>query len=383
MNSRNATLVGEALTLGYRNLVSGVLKDAQNIISVRILDYALQVIYEVPAANIFHDDFGMYRAEIPAGVLSKVGSFTEQWQVAQIDNSQTTTQFTIEVTNTREPEKQDFAKILSITLADLSPYILKKNYLWPVLDLLSNYNLSDRSIQNTIDVMTSQASRRLGMPLRQVRVITRPFNPKKPIPIKGVDYDEEGKLVPWSAVGSDSWFSFSLPRQDIIRVRSIRGVIGDRAVYEIPDAWVDRNELQTGYVRIRATSLGVATAIIDPQGMILDPGLFGVNGSNTVPGFWAVDFDYGSVNDEIPLEVGDAILKMAAVRVLEQLSMAITQGIGSRSASVDGTSSSVGYLANTERGMFSALASNYQSDLQFVDWNEMKKAYKGLSVFIF
>jgi hypothetical protein len=125
----------------------------------------------------------------------------------------------------------------------------------------------------------------------------------------------------------------------------------------------------------------VAGGIIDYSGRFLDVTLLESIGANFVPGFWAVDAVIGN-SDSFPREIYDLIMKKASCDILEQLSAAITKGLASRSASVDGLSSSIGFVANAEIGMFGALKMQYSQTLAQDNINEMRKFYKGFKVVI-
>jgi hypothetical protein len=221
---------------------------------------------------------------------------------------------------------------------------------------------------------------KLGIPLRQMRVMTKPFATGNPV--LGTDYDEEGSLIQYSSA-SGRWATVRLPHSHIIRINRVAGVYNNRIIYHIPNEWVDGNEFKLGYFRIRPTQAGANSYIIDENGQFLEWMLLEVNGSNTVPGFWCVDYTYGSADNQIPRDICDTIMKRAACHLLDQIGMEISRGIANRSASVDGLSSSVNLLANNERTMFGALAARYEQDLSDERLLDMRRTYKGVFISFF
>jgi len=387
MGNRSESLVGQSVNLGLRHIYSGVLTDAYQILGVRILNAQYQQIGFIPGASVQHLDLGTYQVTAPGSLFTGPGLYHDVWELVPVSGaSQRNLTFDINVVTVASQQVPNFSALLSCTLADLDACLLKKNYLWPVWQVLANgYYLSDSVLQWAIDTGITYMQRQLGIPLRHVRVLTKPYaDDQTPVnPVKGVDYEEDGQLIQWSAIESQWWSSVRLPRTGIIRVRSIRGIYGGKTVYRIPNDWIINNELRMGVIRIRPTTAGALNNIVDSSGRFLDVTLLEALGNNFVPGFWAVDYDYGQENGELPKEICDVIMKKAAVTILDQLGMSISKGLASRAASVDGLSTSVGFVASAERSMFGALSARYEQELDAVNLTEMRKYYKGPSVFIF
>lgn len=386
MGTRSGTLVGDSCTLGLRHLYNGVLMDAYQIVGVQILDPDFHAVGFIPGSDVVRLDLGTYQAIASGSLFTRQGIYHDVWQIIPVSGAtQRNLTFDIDVVNVLSPPAPNFNNLLSCTLADLDACHLKKNYLWPVWTTLSNgWYLPDSLLQNHIDVGMTWAQRQLGIPLRQIKVLTKPYGiGQTPAnPVKGVDYQEDGDLIQWSSQSSEQWSSIRLPNSGIVRVLSVRGVYAGRTVYNIPDEWVQGNELKNGYVRIRPTTAGTINQIVDNSGQFLDVTLLEAIGKTFVPGFWAVDYIYGQENDQYPKEICDLIMKKAAVVLLDQLGMAISRGIQSRSANVDGLGSSIGLLASAERTQFGALCARYQTDLDQVNIIGMRQYYKTPSIFL-
>lgn len=401
--TRDEVLVNCGIEIGFRHFFNGILMNADQVFDVRIFDPdTFQVVHVIPAAQILNPDIGVYTAVIPANVLSKPGLWRDSWQVQSVPGA-TIRNFTFTINVVVIPTAQSpvsLDTITSCTVEDMDACLMKQRYLWPVWSVLSNgYYLPDDTLQYYIDTNISWMQRHLGVPLRATRVRTRPFadqdvpvniigpggNPTPPSPANlqvGVDFDEEGRLIQWDQPDSQNWSTIRLPHTNIIRVLGVRGVYGGRNVYRIPNDWVDRNELKMGFVRIRPTVTGSIANIVDGSGRFLDVTLLESIGMNFVPGFWAVDYDYGFTSGQIPKEICDIVMKKAAVLLLDQLGQAITKGLSSRAASVDGLSSSIGFVANAERTLFGALARRYEEEIAAENLLDIRKYYKGPSVFI-
>jgi len=226
--------------------------------------------------------------------------------------------------------------------------------------------------------------RRINQKLRHTRVLTKPYADYQtpPNPQLGTDYDEDGDLIQWSAIESHHWSTIRLPRTNIIKVTGVRGVYQGRTVYRIPLDWIEGNYLRNGFIRIRPTTTGTINTLVDNSGQFLDVTLLESIGNQFVPGFWAVDYEYGFKNGYLAKEICDAIMKKAAIGLLDQIGMSITKGLASKSASADGLSSSIGLVANAEKSLFGSLVTRYESDLQDLNLDDMKRKYKGPSVFI-
>jgi hypothetical protein len=384
MGTRFETLTGQDLVLGFRHLYAGILSDVDHMDGVRILDQNYAPIHFVPPSDIFHVGLGAYQCTIPGNVFAKPGTYHDVWMYAPTAGSGTRVlRYDINVVNQASNVTPDFNQILSCTIANLTACMLKRFYLWPVRSAIQNFNLPDNLLQNFIDNSISYMQRRLGIPLRAIRVMTEPFDPNVlNSPQKGIDYDEKGHLIQYSCMAG-RWSTVRLPHTGIIRINRVSGIYNRQIVYRIPNEWIDGNEFQQGFFRIRPTQAGANSYIIDENGQFLEWMLLEVNGTNTVPGFWAVDYVYGQEDDEIPREICDVIMKRAACLILDQIGMEISRGIANRSASVDGLSSSVSLLANVERSMFGSLAARYEQDLTEENILSMRRMYKGPSIFFF
>lgn len=386
MGTRSGTLVGDSCTLGLRHIYNGVLMDAYEVVGVDILDPEYNSIGFIPPSDIVRLDVGTYQAIAPGSLFNRQGTFHDVWKLVPVAAaSPRSLMFGIDVVNVLSPPQPNFDMLLSCTLADLDACALKQKYLWPVWTSLSNgWYLPDTLLQHHIDVAMTWAQRVLGIPLRSIKVLTKPFaaDQTPANPIKGRDYQEDGDLIQWSAIYSGNWSGIRLPHSGIVRVLGVRGVYSGRTVYSIPGDWVQGNELKNGYVNIRPTTVGTINQIVDNSGQFLDVTLLEAAGQTTVPGFWAVDYIYGQENDQYPKEICDLIMKKAAVLVLDQLGMAISRGIQSRSAQVDGLGSSIGLLASAERTQFGALAKRYEGELGDANIKSMRQYYKTPSVFI-
>ena len=386
MGTRAATLIGGSCTLGLRNISNGVLTDAYQIVGIKILDPDYVEVGFIDGSSVVRLDLGTYQAIAPGTLFTRAGSYHDVWQVIPAQGSAVSNiTFDINVVTTLTPPAPDFGALLQCRLADLDACRLKKNYLWPVWTTLSNgWYLPDQLLQHHIDVAMTWAQRQLGIPLRQVKVLTKPYaaNQTPTNPVKGVDYQEDGDLIQWSVQSTGNWSSIRLPNSGIIRVLNVRGIYGGRTVYNIPDEWVLGNELKNGYVRIRPTTAGTINQIVDNNGQFLDITLLEAIGNTTVPGFWAIDYVYGQEGDIFPEEICDLIMKKAAVILLDQLGMAISRGIQSRSAQVDGLGSTIGLLASAERTQFGALCARYEKELADVNLMGMRQYYRGPVIFM-
>lgn len=389
IGTRFSALINQPVLLGFRHLYNNVLADAEEIIEVEILDQNFKQIAMIPGSQVARVDVGSYQVTAPGNLFSYPGIYYDVWHIRSTPTS-TPRNLRFEISVVIIPQNQtvNFSQVLSCKLEDLDACMLKKNYLWPVWSVLSNgYYLADSVLQNHIDISITKLQRELDLPLVRKRVRTRPFASNAPNLIYGTDYDEEGRLIDWNFQDSQIWSQIKLPHTGISKIWSVRGIYGGRTVYDIPVDWVSRNELQNGFVRIRPTTAGSIANIVDGSGRFLDVTLLEAIGQSNVPGFWAVDYDYGPIgydtfNDGIPKELCDIVMKHAAIIILDQLGQAIGRGLVSRSASVDGLSSSIGTVANAERTMFGALVATYQRDLDATNMSELRKYYKGPSVFI-
>lgn len=387
MGTRSESLVNDSVILGFRHFYLGTLTDADQIINIVVRDVNGAQVAVIASGAIVHTGLGTYEAILPAGLLTNPGTYYDTWTVVPAPVApQTYFQFPITVVTVLGSPPQSIRSQLECTLADLDACMLKTHYLWPVWSVLANgYYLPDHVIQRKIDVAISKMERLLNMPLERRRVLTRPFAEYQTptSPVLGVDYDEEGALLDWSYTESISgWVNLKLPKSNILRVTGMRGIYGGRAVYRIPQEWIDRNELSLGYVRVRPTTAGAIRTLVDGSGKFLDETLLEATGQQNVPGFWAVDYEYGPKNSRFALEICDWIMKKATVELLSELGQQITRGLSGRSASVDGLSTSVSFVASAEKSIFGALESRYEQDLQEADVQDMRRKYKGPSVFI-
>lgn len=409
IGTREQTIVNGQAVIGFRHFYDGVLVNPDELISVSLLDpLNYTVKYVVPSGDIQNPEPGVYTATIPENVLNQIGLWRDQWRVRSVTAAtERTFQFTVNVVQQlTQLQSPTLDSITSCSIDDLSACAMKKYFLWPVWGVLSNgYYLQDAVLQYHIDNAISWLERHVGVPLGLKRVRTRPYsdetlgfgslqispggNPIPPPspsnpgdPVLGVDFEEEGQLIQWNQTDSEHWSTIRLPHTNVIRILGVRGVYGGRTVYRIPDAWVERNQLSMGFVRIRPTTTGSIANIVDGSGRFLDVTLLESIGMSSVPGFWAVDYDYGFDGGKVPRDLCQVIMKKAAVLLLDQLGQAITKGLSGRSASVDGLSSSTNFVANSERTLFGALARRYEEELDAENLTDLRRYYKGPSVFI-
>lgn len=382
VGTRSNCIVNQECLIGIRNIYNSVLQDIDQLNYVEIQDPQGRPILTIPASQVLHPELGVYQALIPAGVLNGIGVWHDVWNFRPVPTSAVVNRRFNILVSVVEPEPPfDYRAAVTCTLSCLTACALKRYFLWPVWQTLQNgYYVPDQVLQYNIDVAMSWATRKIGIPLKVTRVRTPPFLEEA---VYGVDYDEEGTLIPWTAPNAAAWSSFRLPATNIIRINRIRGVYGGKTVYNIPYEWFAGNNLRAGWVYIRPTTAGNIAQIVDNNGQFLDVTLLESIGNISVPGFWAVDYDYGYDNDgRIPKEICDLIFKKAAVTLLAELGQAIGRGLTGKQASVDGLSSSLNYVANAERTIFSALAVQFEKDLEQANLSEMRRYYKGPSVFI-
>ena len=389
MNTRAATLLGESVVLGFSHFLNGVLADAYQMNQVILKDSNYNSVMTFNSGQIYYVGLGSYQVIVPANILNQLGTWHDAWSFIPSEGATVKNVILdVEVVNVAPQPTPSWTE-LSCNLIDLDACKLKKYYLWPVWSILkSGYYVEDSILNYTIDTAISFMQRRLGLPLRLMRVLTRPYaDYQYPLnPVKGVDYDEDGQLIQWSAIESLQWSQVHLPHKNIVRINGLRGIYGGKTVYRIPTEWVEPNQLAIGYLRVRPTTAGALNNIVDNSGRFLDVTLLESTGAQMVPGFWAVDYTYGNgpgfEDGAIPKEICDAILSHAAVKILEQISTAITRGIASRSASVDGLSSSISYMATQQTGIFGNLATLYRERISEENLDEMKRYYAGPSIAI-
>ena len=380
MGTRNETLVGDSCIIGFRHFFSGTLTNVEKFYNITILDRNGLPVYTVLPADIIQTDLGTYEALIPSSVFTAVGNYMDVWNfLPSTGSSDRSLRFMINCVTVARALDPNLPAVLNCRLEHLTSCMLKTKYLWPVWSVLQNYELQDGLLQHHIDVGISWMERQLGIRLRHTRVLTRPYadDQTPPNPQLGVDYDEDGDLLQWSSVSSSQWSQVRLPHTNILRILGIRGVYQGRTVYRIPTEWVDGNQIANGFVRIRPTTTGTINSLVDNSGKFLDVTLLEALGNQIVPGFWAVDYEYGFANGYIAKEICDVIMKKASIVLLDQIGQGISRGISSRSASADGLGSSIGFVANAERSIFGALCASYEREITEENIMDMKRAYKG------
>ena len=382
MSDRFETLINQDLTVGFRHIYNGILQDVDEMIGVRVLDQNFNPIHWVTPDKITRVGLGSYETVLPGNLFQTPGTYYDIWEFKPLaTSSKRYLRFEIKVVTQESAVQPQFESLLNCTLSDLDACNLKRYYLWPVRTSLANYYLPDSLLQHHIDDAISFMRHKLGVPLREMRVLTKPYDQSLSTPpVKGVDYDEDGYLLQWSSIDGE-WSTVRLPHSNIIRVNNVRGIYNGRVVYRIPNDWVTGNEFKGGYFRIRATETGVNNYLIDESGQFLEWMLLEANGTNTVPGFWAVDYTYGSEDDQVPRVVCDYIMKKAAIVVLDQLGMEISRGYSSLSASVDGLSSTVGLLASAEKSLFGSLTTRYEQELSDMNLLDLRRTIKGPALF--
>lgn len=382
--SRDEALIGQPQTVGFRHFYNGVVADVDQMLGVQVLNPSFQVVHSILPSSISHVALGGYQVTIPGSVLSQLGHYYDVWHFNPIPGSDRRLQFDIHVVNQTTPPAVDFNEITNgCTLESIDACHLKRFYLWPVWSALQFYAPYDSILQFHLDKAISWAQTELGIPLRQHTVMTPPFGTYYgTTPTLGVDYDEEGSLIQFSHAENQEWGNIRLPHSGLIRVTGLRGIYAGQVVYTIPPNWIENNEFKNGVIRIRPSTTGLVNQMVDSSGVFLENTLVEARGTLTVPGFWACDYVYGQKNNKFAGQICDLIFKKAAVTLLDQLGMKISQGLANKSASVDGLSSSISLVTSTERTMFSALAARYEQDLSPENLFKLRQRFKGPVVFI-
>ena len=171
---------------------------------------------------------------------------------------------------------------------DIDAEWLKKRYLWgvPLTDASGNAAPAEL-LDEQIAAAKASLELELDTKFSPTVVKTRPDAGL----VKGTDYDEEGETLHYHRITSRIYGDVRLPVANVISVERVRGLYGNRPVWEFPLEWV--------IVRNREAFLNLVPNEGNIQGVLI--GLAGAVGtvhleflrSDTLPGFWAIDYTYG------------------------------------------------------------------------------------------
>lgn len=157
-----------------------------------------------------------------------------------------------------------------------------------------------------------------------------------------------------------------------------------QTVFEFPLEWVKLNK-EHGQIQLVPTQGTLSQVILGRGGSYL-PLIY--QGVGYLPQLFHIDYTAGFANDKIPIDILDAICKLATIEILGIVGDTIfPPGLTSVSAGVDGLSQGVGILNNGQLpAVFAGRINMYRKDLYGERTSvegvlyRLRDAYKGLSL---
>lgn len=231
---------------------------------------------------------------------------------------------------------------------------LKDFYLFglPLEDSAGN-TFPDRTMKFYIDAAQQRIERELDIIIRATDIVQEAHD------FYLVDYTQWGFLYTY--------------KRPVFEVSSLFLNYGVQRVLEFPDEWIKLNGL-TGEIQLFPTVGSLGTFAVGEGGTFL-PLL--TRRFAYAPSMWEINYTCGWPVKDIPVDLKDAIGKMATISVLNVLGdILLGAGIANQSISVDGVTQSIGTTQSAENAAYSARQRMYQSELK--EYMKMaKRVYSG------
>lgn len=228
-------------------------------------------------------------------------------------------------------------------VGQLSPDMLQKNY-------LSGLDFVDKEGQ---PIPASFYAHHISTAAATVERITKVNVLRRTITDERHDYH----------VSDYQLFAFlQLFEYPVISVESVSAVYPTgQTIFEFPLEWV-RLTKEHGQIQLVPTQGTLSQVILGRGGSYL-PLLFA--GMGYLPQLFRINYTAGFEDGKIPMDLVDAVSKLAAINVLSQLGQTIfPPGVTSISSGIDGLSQSVGIMNNGQLPpVFSGLISSYRTEL--------------------
>lgn len=236
-------------------------------------------------------------------------------------------------------------------------------------------------------VSLSELEVKLGIPMGIVIVKSNPVDEGL---VQGVHYDRMEPRRPYTHSDARTWYRIDIP-SSVISVERVRGFYFDQLVWEFSPGTDTINQVHLEW----AAQGGLHIIPVNFQNIVVSqPGGGGTYGvwhtlalqRSPVPDFWAVDYTLGPRDRQsgqcghVPAVLAHWVGANAAITLLSIGGAAKSQGLTSSSLSFDGFSKSVGLQASAIYGLNSALEEVYRQATKRIDWNQIKRALKGIRV---
>jgi hypothetical protein len=214
---------------------------------------------------------------------------------------------------------------------------------------LFGLDLTDDAGNPFPDIMFEHGIRwAIGSIERQLDILIRPTNKVERYDYHVRDYE--------------MWMVIKLREAPIIDVNTVKVMWpSDTAVIEFPSDWV-QVRAEDGVVNIVPSSGTLSQVLLTAGGSFL-PLL--ATGRDFVPNILEVDYDAGFAEGEVPIEIRDAIGKLACFVPLNVAGdLIVGAGIASKSLSIDGLSQSINTTSSATNAGYGARLVQYSKELK-------------------
>lgn len=170
----------------------------------------------------------------------------------------------------------------------------------------------------------------------------------------------EGEAHDYERQDYTNWGYIQLWKRPVREIKALKLMYGTRPSFDVPLDWlkVDKNG---GKIQMFPSSGSATNFIISSTGVIF--GMF--NKYNYAPQMWAVDYEAGMLDSEIPALLKEVVYKKAAIGVLQVWGdLILGAGIANSSVSIDGLSQSIGTTQSAMYSGASARINDYRQDIE-------------------
>lgn len=247
-------------------------------------------------------------------------------------------------TGTELPPKTNEARFISPVSEEplLTPADLKELYLFgiPLTDKQKNV-LSDRVFEFAIKASQEYFERKLDIIIKQTLL-----------------KQERQDYVINNYV---NWGFLTTNKRPVWRIESIRLIYGNQKIFNVPNEWIQLDEL-VGEIHLIPTIGAFSTHLIGQGGLLL-PLL--THRHDYVPGVFEMDYTVGWPDDKIPQDLLEVIGKRATNYILNIMGdILLGAGIANQSLSLSGLSQSIGTTQSAENSAYSARVRMYDKDIK-------------------
>lgn len=250
----------------------------------------------------------------------------------------------------------------------VTPDDMRYTYMWGIdFKATNGSKFSDEQVQFFIDAATKEMERLLNITIVKRRVKSE-FSVEQRNLKKGIDYDDEETPYDFSYRKIQRYGMIQTKQRPILNVTRCTLINkGQNDVDLLPSVVPDKKNGVLKFLKRpwkpNDTWTGISDSISRYGAETWNPHLF-----------YAVDYDAGfETSDDAPMDLRQAIGKMAAISLLNVIGDGLMAGFSSSSLSMDGVSESFSSTQSATSAMYGARIMEYRKEMEdYINQNKFK-----------